>query len=131
MKLGLKVSNIRYRGSFAAFIDSFQRAGLETSKAGSDTRHWSHIYSALVVFKRLNGHVDIPAKFEVPEESDWPIELHGLKLGFRVKNIRYRGDFVNENEEYRQQLDQLGFRWKTRKNQNHDQNTNASARNFD
>ena len=115
MKLGLKVANIRYRGSFAASIEDFQRVGLETSKSGTDTRHWAHIYSALTIYKKIYGHSDVPAKFEVPEESDWPTELHGLKLGYRVKNIRYRGDFVNENDEYRRQLDLLGFRWKKRK----------------
>jgi len=119
MKLGLKVANIRYRGSFADFIENFQRAGLQTSKTGSDTRHWAHIYSALTIYKQLHGHSDVPAKFEVPDDTaDWPSDLHGLKLGYRVKNIRYRGDFVNENDQYRQQLDLLNFRWKTRKNKN-------------
>lgn len=120
MKLGLKVANIRYRGSFAEFIDKFQSVGLKTSKTGSDTRHWQHIHSALVVYKQLYGHSNVPAKFEVPEESDWPKELHGLKLGYRIKNIRYRGDFVTENDEYRQQLDLLGFQWKTKKQLNRD-----------
>lgn len=46
----------------------------------------------------------------VPQEAPWPESIWGLKLGYRTHNIRYRGDFVNDNPEYRELLEDLGFR---------------------
>lgn len=48
----------------------------------------------------------------VPSNEEWPKELWGLKLGYRVHNIRYRGDFVKFSSECWKVLDDLGFRWK-------------------
>lgn len=46
----------------------------------------------------------------VPESKLWPESIWGLKLGYRLHNIRYRGDFVNDKPEYRILLEDLGFR---------------------
>jgi hypothetical protein len=46
----------------------------------------------------------------VPSEEPWPESIWGLKLGYRVHNIRYRGDFVNDRPEYRTLLEDIGFR---------------------
>lgn len=93
-----------------------------------DSRHWNAICLALVLFKSEYGHVNVPLSFVVPfdsvdEKSEgfqnrsvWPKELWGLKLGYRVNNIRYRGDFVNDNDHNREFLDSLGFVWKRERN---------------
>jgi hypothetical protein len=46
----------------------------------------------------------------VPMNEPWPESIWGLKLGYRIHNIRYRGDFVNDRPEYRTLLEDLGFR---------------------
>ena len=69
-------------------------------------------FSALKIYREKHGHVDVPCRFKVPQSEDWPENLWDLKLGYRVHNIRYRGDFVKEHPEYHQLLDELGFIWK-------------------
>jgi hypothetical protein len=115
LKLGYKIANIRYRGNYATYSDSFKRLGLDISKAGTDSRHWSYVYSALKIFYGLYGHVNVPCTFEVPTSNIWPENLHGLKLGVRVRNIRYRGDFVKDAPENRILLNELKFVWKKNK----------------
>ena len=68
--------------------------------------------SALKIYKGKYGHLYVPSKWRVPRELEWPEKLWDLKLGYRVHNIRYRGDFVQENPKYRRLLDGLGFSWK-------------------
>ena len=48
-------------------------------------------------------------KFRVPFEAPWPQSIWGLKLGYRLRNIRYRGDFINERPECQKLLEELGF----------------------
>ena len=54
--------------------------------------------------------LQVPASFMVPSNEPWPKSIWGLKLGYRIHNIRYRGDFVNDRPEYRVLLEDLGFR---------------------
>lgn len=106
------MGNIRYRGSFSVLRQDLQKIGLETTKIGFDNRHWDHIYSALKLYKQLHGHLRIPANYIIPDNShEWPRELYNLKLGYRCKNIRYRGDFIKGpgNEKYRRLLEEIGF----------------------
>lgn len=46
----------------------------------------------------------------VPPLEPWPESVWGLKLGYRVSNIRYRGDFITDSPEYRTLLEEIGFR---------------------
>ena len=67
------------------------------------------IYSTLKVYKEIHGDLLIKRDFLVPENDDrYPKEAHGLKLGHRVHNIRYRGDYP----EHREQLEALGIVFK-------------------
>ena len=60
MKLGLKVNNIRYRGDRPRVKENLEQLGFSLGKVGFDTRHWEYVYNALVIFKDLEGHVDVP-----------------------------------------------------------------------
>lgn len=42
------------------------------------------IMEALSYFKRIEGHVDVPPRFEVPSEAPWPEDLRGFQLGKKV-----------------------------------------------
>ena len=54
----------------------------------------------------------MPCRWKVPRSEEWPESLWNLKLGYRVHNIRYRGDFVKVYPEYNRLLDELGFVWR-------------------
>ena len=59
----------------------------------------------------------MPYSFVVPEDAKWShggLKLEGLKLGRRVRNIRYREDFVRADPSRRALLEDLGFAWRRR-----------------
>jgi hypothetical protein len=111
-KLGMKVSNIRYRGDYPEYRGKFEEIGLSLDKMGFDTRHWDYVYKALKIFKKIYGNVDVPPEWQVPSKEPWPENTWDLKLGYRIHNIRYRGDFLNMNSTYKTLLDELGFTWR-------------------
>ncbi len=95
------------------------------------------VLEALITYKALHGHVQVPASFIVPyyqetqtegevgstdswtdEEGTnnypWPKATWGIPLGNCVHRIRSRGDFLRNEEiafSRRRQLDNLGFVW--------------------
>eukprot|EP01041_Mallomonas_annulata_P008717 gene8717-18024_t len=116
LKLGNFVNNVRYRGDYVTVSEEVKRKlediGLYLDHIGFDTRHWNHIYTALLAYKKEYGHLYVPSSFTVPCNDPWPEEVWDLKLGYRCNNIRYRGDFLRENPEYRTLLNEIGFPWK-------------------
>lgn len=48
---------------------------------------FDQIIQALNLFKEIYGDLDIPSRFEVPAEDQWPTSLHGLRLGPRLKRL--------------------------------------------
>lgn len=112
LRLGLKLSNYRYRGDYSHHRDLLVAAGVTADKAGQDDRHWQHVYSALQTYRACYGSVDVPADWKVPSSPPWQEDLWGLKLGCRVNNIKYRGDFIGDNETCRALLSDLGFSFK-------------------
>ena len=60
---------------------------------------------ALKLYKKLNGHVDIPKSFTIPENITYPEELWGMKLGLKTSNFIYRGDF----EGHRDKIEEIGL----------------------
>ena len=89
LKIGYKVSNYKYRGSFSNLSYQIEDMVKLATQQNYDCRHWEFIYSALQTYKHIYGHIDIPLDYEVPEGPAWGSELWGLKLGCRVRNIRY------------------------------------------
>ena len=53
-----------------------------------------------------------------------------MKLGYRAHNIRYRGDFIKLNDDYKDMLDKLGFQWVVAlKDNNYSNNVSNNNRN--
>lgn len=76
------------------------------------------VLEALIVYKSIYGHVQVPASFVVPsenaEQEGWPKATWGIPLGNCVHRIRSRGDFLRHDDtawSRRRQLDNLGFVW--------------------
>ena len=60
-----------------------------------DCRGFSHVYQALVLYKQLNGHLEVPRAWVVPSEVDgpWPRHLWGMRLGRTVYDIKRKAAY--------------------------------------
>ena len=112
MKLGFKVANVRNRNDYSEYREELEALGLLSNRLVYDVRHWDAILSALKTFQEVNSNVNVPFDFTVPSREPWHPSTHGLKLGYRLHNIKYRGDFVSENTAYKQILQDLGFKFR-------------------
>ena len=63
------------------------------------------VVQSLHHFRKVYDHVDIPLTFVVPNNSSWPDNLHGFRLGTVLRRIKYKGVLP----EYHEQLEDLGF----------------------
>ncbi len=104
VKLGFDLENIRIRGIFSEHRDRLEALGVDfyvKRKPGFDV-----IYSALVAYKSVNGHVTVPRKFMIRQgDSAYPEKTWGVKLGYTVNIIRHKGAFAAHTE----QLEALGL----------------------
>jgi hypothetical protein len=71
-------------------------------EARMTTHEWATIRLALLTFKNLNGHLQVPSLFKVPEgDPRWPEQARGMKLGYVVSHIRLKGSYSQHHEELR------------------------------
>ena len=56
-------------------------------------------------YRKIHAHVDIPLSFVVPNDSTWPADLHGFRLGNVLRRVKYKGALP----EYHQELENIGF----------------------
>mmetsp|Transcript_15027 Transcript_15027/g.32751 ORF Transcript_15027/g.32751 Transcript_15027/m.32751 type:complete len:1119 (-) Transcript_15027:240-3596(-) len=87
----------------------------ESSKAGSFSANdlrFQKVYQALQAYRNIYGDLLVPQPFVVPpDDSAWPQDTWGLRLGARVNAIRSQGTFVNKHPQRKKMLDDLGFAW--------------------
>jgi hypothetical protein len=113
MKLGAKLKNFRYRGDYAEHKEAFQTLGVTAEKLGVDTRQWDAVHAGLLVYEAQLGEASTMSRaWEVPSEPPWPEISWGVKLGYRVHNMRYRGDYIMDNSTRRAQAADLGIYYK-------------------
>ena len=112
MKLGHRVNDIRHSEHFVKHHPE-RRAELDALGFVWDDleRRWEEVHAALQAYKELHGDLEVPYAFVVPSEAPWLEEAWGMKLGYRVNNIRGKEDYVKHHPERRAELDALGFRW--------------------
>ncbi|RHY26464.1 hypothetical protein DYB32_007597 [Aphanomyces invadans] len=71
---------------------------------------WNRNLRALAWFKTMHGHVRIPRKFVVPDQSPtWPQDLWNMKLGMTAFNLRIRSRQDGYPANRLDQLSQLGL----------------------
>ncbi|KAL3826915.1 hypothetical protein ACHAXA_005995 [Cyclostephanos tholiformis] len=105
---------------------SSSSSSLCSSTRGRTT--WEQFIDGLVAYKKMHGHVLVPASFVIPRRDNddgdgtndgiaaevaWPPHTHGVPLGGIVQRLRMRRDFLTglESMERRVVLDELGFVW--------------------
>ncbi|EQC37693.1 hypothetical protein SDRG_04722 [Saprolegnia diclina VS20] len=69
------------------------RAVLQSADSGkmhARNMRWDPLISAVVTFKRLHGHLKIPAGFVVPSDDDdaWPAAARGVVLEYVIPSLR-------------------------------------------
>jgi hypothetical protein len=74
-------------------------------------RRWEEVRAALLAYQEVHGDLEVSYAFVVPSEAPWLEEAWGMKLGYRVNNIRGKEDYVKDHPERRAELDALGFVW--------------------
>ena len=114
-KLGNTVSMIRTCGQYVRG-DEERKQWLEDNGFEFDMHKlsWEKARLALLQYKELEGDMNVPFRFVVPSDGDWPEEMWGKKLGKSVNMIRTCGQYVRDDEERRQWLEEQGFVWKVR-----------------
>lgn len=53
------------------------------------------INKGIVHFIEQFGNCPIPSNFVVPNHDRWPVELHGLRLGYQLYRIMQKGNFAS------------------------------------
>ncbi|KAL4159605.1 hypothetical protein PRNP1_000182 [Phytophthora ramorum] len=111
LKLGTVVGGIRSHGTYRTQV-SRDRSQLDAISFVWDVFEveWSErILPALKVFFRVHGHLRVPASFVVPSDAAWPEEVHGLKVGYAVNNIRGRGSYFDQAARSIDELEAIEF----------------------
>jgi hypothetical protein len=76
----------------------------------SNEWQWENVVvPALLKYKELHGDMHVPRRFVVPSSEPWPDEMWEMALGNTVNNIRSSGQFVRDDPERRQWLEEKGF----------------------
>jgi len=73
---------------------------------------WEEVIVALRLFKKLEGHLDVPEDFQVPADLEWPDEFANMPLGAFVVGFRNGDIDAKFHKERWQILDELEFDWK-------------------
>lgn len=101
--LGRRLSSIR-RGQVAYALSVERREKLEalgvTWHRMRDSRKFPHVYQALILYKQLYGHLNIPRSWIIPEGetmvNTWPVLLQGMKLGRTLYDIRRKAAYTKK-----------------------------------
>ena len=112
LKLGGRVSKIRLSEHFVKDHPE-RRAALDALGFVWRPRaqQWGQVRAALLAYRGLHGHLQVPYAFVVPAAAPWPEELWELKLGLRAHSIRAQETYVKDHPERRLELDAMGFVW--------------------
>jgi hypothetical protein len=97
---------------YIRLYDYCQSRHVTTAKPHVGARDWTIKHLALKTYRDMHGHVRVPRSFIVPtDDSRWPIETHGLKLGNAVHHLRERKAGLAQSQ--LDDLEALGFEWKS------------------
>jgi hypothetical protein len=123
-RLGDQLSKIVSRVDFASDFPQIA-TGLEKLNIAAQPliSGWDTFYNALLKFKLLHGHVNVPLKFVIPNSPPWTRLEAGMKLGTKLSVLRSLGKYVHIHDDRVRDLLQLGFEW-------HPQQNSSSSKNW-
>eukprot|EP01033_Poteriospumella_lacustris_P010263 gene10263-biopygen4584 len=113
LALGRAVYRICKRGAYADYRDRFEALGFKIeSPSPLDTLMEDKLIvvaTLLPLFRQLYHHANVPKAFVVPAEEPWPRELHGDRLGMRIRDLRAKKKRLSPAQV--EQLDNAGMVW--------------------
>jgi hypothetical protein len=106
-ELGAQVRGILHKNYYRKYQKQLKQIGLTTRNEWAAQQLIDAIRTYRQVHNIADGDtVNISRSFVVPrDDSDWPRQLWGLKLGWRVQGILYIGNYIK----YRAEFDRLGL----------------------
>ena len=110
MKLGKKVHHIRFQNQYKDFKEELREIGLVWGLWDRDVYMYEKTIRALKRYKDIYSIMMVSKTFIVPNDDSWSDELKGFALGHVVGHIRYDKKY----QEYKDELDKIGFVWKMR-----------------
>jgi hypothetical protein len=48
---------------------------------------FNQIIEGIKIYKSSFGDTDIPIKYEIPKDDQWPLSIQGLRLGKRLEKL--------------------------------------------
>jgi len=76
------------------------------AKGGDDK--WEKKRAVLARYRELHGDMKVPEGYIIPSIPDWPKDMHGIKLGKMVSNIRSGLSFTDKRAE----LEAMGIEYR-------------------
>src|SRR5207245_553385 len=108
IQLGLALYLVRQGYHYRRIYEALREMGVAVDTSCDSTPtppDFDRNFTALTVFKQLNGHCRVPQAYEIPEnDNNYSREAWGIKLGRWLTNIRVNGYY----EENKQRLIDLG-----------------------
>ncbi len=90
MKIGNVLGNIRNHNHHPSIREKLTELGYDLGPQNNG-KDFQRTYDALVTYKSIHGNLEVPYIFVVPEnDTRYPQNTWGVKLGYTLKNIRYR-----------------------------------------
>jgi hypothetical protein len=119
LPLGRRLQSIRLKGTYLNGPDGANRRQqlnalrFVWSDGDREEEHFRQFVRALTIYKTLYQTAVVPHKFTVPrDDSNWPPELGGYRLGYRAGRVRNEHSFIEDQPERQRILRTLGFRMK-------------------
>jgi hypothetical protein len=110
IKLGKLAHNLRQRkeGLSQNQLHALDELGFVWGESRDEKRNKNLL--ALKTYKEIHTNLRVPHRFVVPiDDHRWPTNLHGMKLGIVVLNLRQRKRSLSQS--YLDALEALGFDW--------------------
>ena len=117
LKLGQRVAAIRSTGRYVEGDDERRKVlddmgFLWRLRAPSPDKNmdvsFDQIYDALKTYKKVEGNLNVPSNFIVPNYDPWPEPTRGMPLGKKIPGIRSKA-FLKANPQASVKLEKLGF----------------------
>jgi hypothetical protein len=118
MALGYMANSIRCQGYFVRdnperkqWLEErgFRFDTKDSPSLEADNRWEFTVMPALAAYRDVQGDLNVPNSFVVPQEEPWPEESWGLRLGNVTDAIRSKGTYTRTHPERLQQLEGMGF----------------------
>lgn len=88
-KLGNVAMNIKMKGYYSKHTEELQRIGFPLEGPQNEDLYAEKFISAMLVYQKLHGSVEVPYRFSVPADvEEYPEETRGMRLDVALKKFK-------------------------------------------